>query len=130
MLTVQSVDRIQRGSLRDEDRGRSCSCLFDSIADFRKHRLSQMCLSGFLRICTADNIGSWAPLIPYSVPYLNVVNTVINGLLGVEAVQLLADARANLAFPVDTPSLLASKALEYNFGIIVYAEVLCCCGIS
>ena len=89
-----------------------------------------MCLSGFLGICTADNIGSCAPLIPHSLPYLNVVNTVINGLLGVEAVQLLADARASLAFPVDTPSLLASKALEYNFGIIVYAEVLCSCGIS
>ena len=89
-----------------------------------------MCLSGFLWICTPDNIGSCTASIPCSIPYLNVVDTVIYGLLGVEAVQLLADARANLTFPEDTPSLLASKALVDDFGIFVYAEVLCCCGIS
>lgn len=31
--------------------------------------------------------------------------------------------------PANTPSLLPSKALEDDFGIFVYAEVLCCCGI-
>ena len=98
ILSTQREHGIQGDYLRDENRGRSCSRLFDSITYFGKHWLSQMCLSGFLWICTPNDIGTCAPSVPCPVPYLNKMNTVINGLLGMEAEHLSADARSNFEF--------------------------------
>ena len=56
-----------------------------------------MCLSGFLWIRTTDNIGPWSPSVPCFDPYLNIVSTVVNGLLGVEAVERLTEAHVTLA---------------------------------
>ena len=56
-----------------------------------------MCLSSFLWIRTANNIGPWSPSVLCFDPYLHIVSTVVNGLLRVEAVERLAKAHVILA---------------------------------
>ena len=90
-----------------------------------------MCFSGFLWIRTTDDVGPCTPSIPSSVLCLNVVNTVINGLLGVEAVALLADIRATFflsthlpCFPVKPWKMtLVSPFMRRFSAVAAYPEV-------